>query len=171
MIDDEEIYDDEISENDTFSIQDTETLVEESKTLLANLYNVNENRVRRIITQDDLRNDVSSFVSSQLQNLENQNVLKGLIEAELAKMILSHELSVDDLFRAYSMISSEKAKNIDSIFKLFAPTQTTPNTILTPATKDEQNETIELTPSQMQALEKLSRIIENTNIQNKGDVE
>ena len=171
MIDDEEIYDDEISENDTFSIQDTETLVEESKTLLANLYNVNENRVRRIITQDDLRNDVSSFVSSQLQNLENQNVLKGLIEAELAKMILSHELSVDDLFRAYSMISSEKAKNIDSIFKLFAPTQTTPNTILTPATKDEQNETIELTPSQMQALEKLSRIIENTNIQNKGNVE
>ena len=164
----------EVKNEMELSIRDTETLVEESKQLLNNLYNIEEHRIKKIITQDDLRNDVSSFVSSQLQNLENQNTLKGLIEAELAKKILAHDLTNDELFRAYSMISGEKSKNIDSLFKLFAPTQSTPNTILTPATNNEEKETVELTSSQRQSIEKLLRIIEHSpnlnTVQNKDDV-
>ena len=167
----EEFEDDEIQSEVDLSLKDAETLVDESKQLLKNLYNLDEVQARRIITQDDLRNDVSLFVSSQLQNLEHQNTLKGLLEAEIAKKVLVHDLSTDEIFRAYSMISSEKSRNIDSLFKLFAPTQTTPNTILTPATKDEQTETVELSSSQRQAIEKLARIIDKSNSIVKNDTE
>ena len=148
---------------------ETQQLVDESKELLKKLYNVGEPQARRIMTQDDLRNDVSLFVSSQLQNLENQNTLKSLLEAEIAKKVLAHDLTTDEIFRAYSMISGEKSRNIDSLFKLFAPTQTTPNTILTPATKDDEKDTVEFTSSQRQALEKLTRIIQNSNTTVKDD--
>ena len=158
----EEFEDDGIQSEVELSLQDTETLVEESKELLKNLYNLDEPQVRRIVTQDDLRNDVSSFVSSRLRNLEHQNVLKGLFEAEMAKKLLAHDLSTDEIFRGYSMISAESARNIDSLFKLFAPTQASPNTILTPASKDEETETTELSSSQRQSLEKLVRIIQNS---------
>lgn len=158
---------DEFEENEVetmdLSIADTNTLVEESKELLKSLYNLDENKVSRITTQDDLRNDVSSFISSQLKNLENQNTLKGIIEAEMAKRVLTHDLSNDELRSWYATISSENSKKVDSLFKVFVPTQTTPNTILTPATKDEEKETIDLSPSQRQAIEKLSRIISATN--------
>ena len=158
----EEFEDEEIQDTVELSLKDTETLVDESKELLKNLYNIDEPRAKRIVTQDDLRNDISSFVSSQLQNLENQNTLKGLLEAEIAKKVLAHDLSTDEIFRAYAMISGEKSRNIDSLFKLFAPTQASPNSVLTPATKDEEKETVELSSSQRQALEKLTRIIQNS---------
>ena len=145
-------------------------LMDESKKLLSNLYAVSERQPKRMITQDELRNDVSSFVSSQLQNLENQNVLKGLLEAEIAKRVMAHDMSNDELRAFYSMISSEKSRNIDSLFKLFAPSQGNPNSILTPASKDEQNETIELSSSQRQALEKLTRIIQVSNLKKDEEI-
>ena len=132
---------DEFEENEVesmdLSIADTNTLVEESKELLKSLYNLDENKVTRITTQDDLRNDVSSFISSQLKNLENQNTLKSIIEAEMVKRVLTHDLSNDELRSWYATISSE--------------------------TKDEEKETIDLSPSQRQAIEKLSRIISASN--------
>ena len=159
---------DEIEENESMelTIQDTNTLVEESKELLNSLYDVDKSRVTRIVTQDDLRNNVSSFISSQLKNLENQNTLKGIIEAEMAKRVLTHDLSNDELRSWYATISSEKSKNVDSLFKVFVPTQVSPNPIITSATKDEEKETSELSPSQRQAIEKLSRII---SVANKGE--
>ena len=158
---------DEFEENEVesmdLSIADTNTLVEESKELLKSLYNLDENKVTRITTQDDLRNDVSSFISSQLKNLENQNTLKSIIEAEMVKRVLTHDLSNDALRSWYATISSEKSKNVDSLFKVFVPTQVSPNPIITSATKDEEKETIDLSPSQRQAIEKLSRIISASN--------
>ena len=145
------------------SIADTNTLVEESKELLKSLYNLDESRVTRITTQDDLRNNVSSFISSQLKNLENQNTLKSIIEAEMVKRVLTHDLSNDELRSWYATISSEKSKNVDSLFKVFIPSQVSPNPIITPATKDEEKDTVDLSPSQRQAIEKLSRILQNSN--------
>ena len=158
----EEEFEDEVQDTVELSIQDTETLIEESKELLSNLYNVEDHQIKRIVSQDELRNDISSFVSSQLNNLENQNRLKMLYEAEMAKLLLAHELTVDEIYRGYALISSEKSRNIDSLFKLFAPTQTSPNTVLTPATKNEEKETVELTSSERQSIEKLMRIIEHS---------
>lgn len=169
---DEEYFDEEPPKEVDLSLVDAKLLADESKELLKNLYSLSDAQARRIITQDDLRNDVSLFVCSQLKNLENQNILKGLLEAEIAKKVLAHDLSTDEIFKAYGLISSEKARNIDSLFRLFVPTQATPNTILTPATKDEERETVELTPSQRQALEKLTRIIQNSpnnNVENKAE--
>ena len=164
---------DEVEENEIEStdltLTDTNTLVEESKELLKSLYNLDENKIIRITTQDDLRNDVSSFISSQLKNLENQNVLKSIIEAEMVKRVLAHDLSNDELRSWYATISSEKSKNIDSLFKVFIPTQVSPNPIITSATKDEEKETVELNPSQRQAIEKLSRILSSAN-NNKENV-
>ena len=158
---------DEVEENEIEStdltLTDSNTLVEESKELLKSLYNLDENKIIRITTQDDLRNDVSSFISSQLKNLENQNVLKSIIEAEMVKRVLAHDLSNDELRSWYATISSEKSKNIDSLFKVFIPTQVSPNPIITSATKDEEKETVELNHSQRQAIEKLSRILSSVN--------
>lgn len=158
---------DEFEENEVesmdLSIADTNTLVEESKELLKSLYNLDENKVTRITTQDDLRNDVSSFISSQLKNLENQNTLKSIIEVEMVKRVLTHDLSNDELRSWYATISSEKSKNVDSLFKVFIPSQVSPNPIITPATKDEEKDTVDLSPSQRQAIEKLSRIISASN--------
>lgn len=164
---------DEVEENEIeftdLTLADTNTLVEESKELLKSLYNLDENKIIRITTQDDLRNDVSSFISSQLKNLENQNVLKSIIEVEMVKRVLAHDLSNDELRSWYATISSEKSKNIDSLFKVFIPTQVSPNPIITSATKDEEKETVELNPSQRQAIEKLSRILSSVN-NNKENV-
>ena len=158
---------DEFEENESttmdLSIADTNTLVEESKELLKSLYNLDENKVTRITTQDDLRNDVSSFISSQLKNLENQNTLKSIVEAEMVKRVLTHDLSNDELRSWYATISSEKSKSVDSLFKVFIPSQVSPNPIITPATKDEEKDTVDLSPSQRQAIEKLSRIISASN--------
>lgn len=158
-IDDFDDITEDIEENEEITIANMDSLVEESKNLLDKLYHTKEHEVTRIMTQDDLRNDVSCFVSSQLKNLENQNILKSLLEAEIAKKVMTHDLSNDELFDAYRMISSEKSRNIDSLFKLFAPTQTTPNTILTSATKEEENTSVEMSASERQAVEKLIRII------------
>ena len=154
---------DEFENEVELSIQDAETLVNESKEFLKSLYNVDTSDVKRIVSQDDLRNDVSSFVSSQLRNLENQNILKGLLEAELAKKVLAHDLSNDEIFKAYAMISGEKSRNIDSLFKLFIPTQSTPNTILCPATKDAEKESVDLSSSERQSIEKLVRVLSTVN--------
>lgn len=151
------------------SVQDANTLVKESKELLKSLYNVENHHDVRMITQDELRNDISLFVSSQLRNLENQNTLKGLLEAEIAKRVLTHELTNDELRSFYSTISSEKAKNIDSLFKLFVPTQATPNTIMASAIKDEEKTTVELTSSQRQAMEKLVRVLAVSNAKEKAE--
>lgn len=147
------------SESTELSIQDANSLVDESKQLLKSLYDLDENGAKRVMTQDDLRNDVSLFISSQLRNLEHQNTLKGLLEAEIAKRVLAHDLSNDELRAFYATISSEKSKNIDSLFKVFIPSQVSPNPIITPATKEEERDTVDLSPSQRQAIEKLSRII------------
>lgn len=155
---------DEVLDSETInevSLQDMNNLISESQNLLKNLYNMTN--VQKIKTQDDLRNDISSFVSSQLKNLEQQNVLKGLLEAEIAKRVLTHEMSNDELRSFYATISSEKSRNIDSLFKLFVPTQSTPSIILTPATKEDTQPVIEMSPSQRQAIEKLSRIMSTIN--------
>ena len=87
----------------------------------------------------------------------------------MVKRVLAHDLSNDELRSWYATISSEKSKNIDSLFKVFIPTQVSPNPIITSATKDEEKETVELNPSQRQAIEKLSRILSSAN-NNKENV-
>ena len=81
----------------------------------------------------------------------------------MVKRVLTHDLSNDELRSWYATISSEKSKNVDSLFKVFVPSQVSPNPIITPATKDEEKDTVDLSPSQRQAIEKLSKIIQNSN--------
>ena len=57
-IDDEfDDIEDDVEETE-FTIADMDSLVEESKNLLDKLYHTKEHEVSRIMTQDDLRNDV-----------------------------------------------------------------------------------------------------------------
>ena len=72
-------------------------------------------------------------------------------------------MSNDELRSWYATISSEHSKKVDSLFKVFVPSQVSPNPIITPATKDEEKDTVDLSPSQRQAIEKLSRIISASN--------
>lgn len=145
-------------ENEDVSLNDMNSLIEESKSLLKSLYK-EEHSEHKIMNQDDLRSEVSNFVTNQLSTIQRQDTLRALIEQELAKKILLHELSVQELQQLYATISNEKSKNTTSLLDLFKPTQTAPNPIITPASKDENNENLDLTSEQRQSIEKLSRIL------------
>lgn len=142
-------------------------LINESKELLGNLYaNADENK--KISSQEELRTEVATFVVSQLQRIQKQDILRGLIEAELAQKILLHELSTGELEDLYAIISKEKSTNTISLLDIFKPTNASPNSLITPPSKDDDTSSVEYTPSQRQALAKLTHIIEAIE-KNKGE--
>lgn len=133
-------------------------LIKESNELLNSLYS--KSKENKITTQDELRTEVANFVVSQMNRIQQQDSLRGLIEAELAQKILLHELSTEELQSLYTTISREKSNNTVSLLDIFKPTNASPNALITPPTKEEEKSAIEYTPSQRQALEKLTRIVE-----------
>lgn len=138
-------------------------LIKESNDLLDNLYkNVD---TKKISSQDELRAEVANFVVSQMNRIQKQDALRGLIEAELAQKIVLHELSTDELVTAYSTISREKSNNTISLLDIFKPTNASPNSLITPPREEEEKTALEYTPAQRQAIEKLTRVIEAIELQ------
>ena len=133
-------------------------LIKESNELLNNLYE-NAETSKKVSSQDELREEVATFVVSQMNRIQKQDALRGLIEAELASKIALHELSTEELRDLYSTISREKSANTMSLLDIFKPTNASPNSIISPPLRDEEK-TIEYTPSQRQALVKLTEIME-----------
>jgi hypothetical protein len=135
-------------------------LIKESNELLDNLYSQSNESSKRISSQEELREEVATFVVSQMNRIQKQDILRGLIEAELANKVLLHELSTDELQSLYVAISKEKSSNTMSLLDMFKPTNASPNSLMTPPTKEEENNSLDYSPEQRQALEKLTKIIE-----------
>lgn len=135
-------------------------LIKESNELLDNLYSQSNESSKRISSQEELREEVATFVVSQMNRIQKQDILRGLIEAELANKVLLHELSTDELQSLYVAISKEKSSNTMSLLDMFKPTNASPNSLMTPPTKEEENNSLDYSPEQRQALEKLTKIVE-----------
>ena len=143
-------------------------LINESTELLNNLY-ANADIDKKVSSQEELRTEVATFIVSQLNRIQKQDVLRGLIEAELAQKIMLHELSAGELQDLYSTISREKSQNTIALLDIFKPTNTTPNSLITPPTQENEDTNIEFTPAQRQALAKLTQIIETIE-KKKGEM-
>ena len=141
-------------------MEDITELIKESNTLLNKMYSsVDESK--KISSQEELRNEVSSFIVAQLNRIQKQDILRGLIEAELSQKIVLHELSTAELRDLYATISKEKTVNTTALLDIFKPTNTTPNSLVTPPVKEnEDSGAIEYTASQRQSLAKLAQIVE-----------
>lgn len=139
-------------------MESIDSLIEESKAILNTLH-TNVSETKKINNQDELRSEISSFVANQMQSISRQDVLRGLIESELAKAILLHELSPSELQSLYTSISSEKAKSTSALLDIFKPTQNT-NTLMTPPEKEEEAKGLELTPEQRQGIAKMGNFLE-----------
>lgn len=141
-------------------------MIKSSHSFLQNLYECckeDTTAITKIQTQDELRNEVANFVTHQMSAIKRQDILRGLIESELANKILLHELDTEQLQALYSTISHEKTKSTNSLLELFKPTQTT-NALMTPPTnEDTYNEADNLNAEQRNSINKLYKVIEALN--------
>jgi hypothetical protein len=141
-------------------MEDYKSIINESKNILSALYD-GEN-IKPISSQDQLRENLMSFISNQLGSIARQDVFRNLIEAELINKILLHEMSSDELMDMYKMISGEKAKTTTALLEPFKPTNSTSNPLLNPPGEDADTEEMakKLTPNQRQTFNKLGMILE-----------
>ena len=92
-----------------------------------------------------------------MQTIKHQDTLRALIESELAKAIMLHEVSVEQMQSLYATISNEKSKNTNALLEMFKPTQT--NSLILPPSREEESENISLTSEQRNAIDKLSKVL------------
>lgn len=133
-------------------------LISESKEILKTL-RANGKKAKNISTQDELRSEISSFVANQMQSIQHQDELRALIEAELTKSILLHELNIDQLQSLYQTISTEKSRNTSALLDLFKPTQSS-NALMTAPSRDEDAELVSLSAEERNSIDKLLKVVE-----------
>lgn len=118
---------------------------------------------KKITEESELRQNVMTFVSKQMETIQKQDVLRSIIEAELIKKVMLHELDTSELLETYKQISNEKSKNSDVLLSLFKPSNSAPSTLMLPPMREEENTTLDLSSQQRQAIEKLARFMELIN--------
>ena len=139
-----------------------EDVINEQKKVLESLYKAREEK--KTTTDEDMRQDVMTFVSSQMNTIKNQDKLREVVEAEILQKIVLHELDTDELLATYKTLSDEKSKNTDVLMSLFRPSNASPNSLMLPPTREEDKSSLDLTPQQRQSLEKLFKVIEHSNM-------
>jgi len=142
-----------------------EDVIREQKKVLEALYKAKEEK--KTTTDEDMRQDVMTFVTHEMNTIKNQDRLREIVEAEISQKVLLHEMDTSELLDTYKTLSDEKSKNTDVLLSLFRPSNSSPNSLMLPPTKEEKS-TIDLTPQQRQSLEKLFNVIEYSN-KNKGE--
>lgn len=142
-------------------------VLKDGKELLKNFYKSDKSYERKVDNEDILRTEVMTFVSKQMGVIENQDLLRQAVEAELLNKIALHELSTDELMDVYKSISNEKSKNTDVLLSLFKPSGTTgTSSLMLPPTKSEEKTNLDLTVEQRNAIDKLSRVLSKINENN-----
>lgn len=139
-----------------------EEIMEEGLSILDHLYK--NNNYSKVTSEMELKENVMTFVTRQMKNIENQDKLRSMIEMELINKILVHDLNTSELLEAYKQISNEKSKNSEVLLSLFKPSNNSmSNNPLLPPLKGEEETNLNLSPQQRQAIEKLFRVIETMN--------
>lgn len=123
---------------------------------------------KKITEESELRQNVMTFVSKQMETIQKQDILRSIIEAELIEKVMLHELDTSELLETYKQISNEKSKNSDVLLSLFKPSNSAPSNLMLPPIREEENNTLDLSSQQRQAIEKLARFME---LINKKEVE
>ncbi len=123
----------------------------------------NKEYEKRITNQDSLREEVMSFVASQMHNISKQNLLEELVTQELMSKIALHEIGTDELMQLLNLLGKNKTDHTKALLEMFKPTQNT-NTMMTPPEKGEEVKLIDLNSEQRQSLEKLTRVMEVANV-------
>lgn len=142
-------------------------VLKDGKELLKNFYKNDKSYERKVDNEDILRTEVMTFVSKQMGVIENQDLLRQAVEAELLNKIALHELTTDELMDVYKSISNEKSKNTDVLLSLFKPSGTTgTSSLMLPPTKSEEKTNLDLSVEQRNAIDKLSRVLSKINENN-----
>jgi hypothetical protein len=142
-------------------VQSFSEMVAEGKKLLKTINEADATPI--VATQEKLRENVMTFVSSQLHKIENKENLLAVLEAEIMQKALIHDLTTDDILSAYKTISTEKNQHASTVLELFKPTQVNGNTLIPPPSGDsgESQDVFEkLKPEQRTALYKLYTLLE-----------
>ena len=109
-----------------------------------------------------------TFVKKQMGVIDNQDILRQAVEAEILNKLALHELSTDELMDIYRSISNEKSKNTDVLLSLFKPSGASgTSSLMLPPTKTEEKTTLELTSDQRNALDKLTQVLSSINDRNE----
>lgn len=144
-------------------------VLKDGKELLKNFYK-NDKSEQKIENEDALRVEVMTFVKKQMGVIDNQDILRQAVEAEILNKLALHELNTDELMDIYRSISNEKSKNTDVLLSLFKPSGASgTSSLMLPPTKTEDKTTLELTSEQRNALDKLTQVLSSIN--DKDEVE
>lgn len=147
-------------------------VLKDGKELLKNFYHNEKTEDKKIENEDMLRTEVMTFVSKQMGTIQNQDLLRQAVEAELLNKVALHELSTDELMDVYRSISNEKSKNTDVLLSLFKPSGATgTSSLMLPPTKTEEKTTLDLSVEQRNALDKLTRILTSVNEKSMEETE
>jgi len=144
--------------------EDNREILKESFDLLDALYE-KENVGKQIVdTSDKLKVDVMTFISERLKDINKKEVLTNLLDAELVRKLIMHELTNDQLMELRTNLFIDKNTSITSVLDLFKPNgNNSTNTLLPPPKEEtEKNNIIEqLNPEQRNAINKLMLILAN----------
>lgn len=145
-------------------MENLEELLKESKDIIQGLKPFKQEiQNMEITSQEIFRNNLMKFLSIQMNGVNNTQELLDIIDAEIIKKVLLHEVSIDDLKDLRHSIASHKLGQVSTLLEPFKPNNATGSTLLTPPiAENKENENIvkQLTSGQRQSLVKLASLLD-----------
>ena len=121
---------------------------------------------KRIInTQDELRSDLMTFLSSQFDSISKEDNLKNLVEREIAKNIMIHEFDANQLIALYSELSKSKTQHLNAVTDIFKPGNNATPLLCMPV--QNSNAEIDVSEKEKQDLLKMQSLLNIINSQEK----
>ena len=136
-------------------------IISESFDLLDALYTKEKEATQYVSNQEILKNNIMTFISERLKDINKKELLTNLIDAELIRKLLLHEITIKDLMSLRTDLSVDKNSSIQSVLDLFKPTTNTANPLLPPPREKEEEGDItkKLSPEGREVLNKLMLIV------------
>jgi hypothetical protein len=142
--------------------EENKGIIQESFDLLDALYAKEKLGTQITDTTDKLKVDVMTFISERLKDINKKELLTNLLDAELIRKLVMHELTTDQLMNLRTNLSIDKNTSINGVLDLFKPNGTnSSNTLLPPPKEQEEDNDIvkDLSSDQRNAMNKLMLIL------------
>jgi hypothetical protein len=119
-------------------------LFETTKLIHENIDKVSDkhNKIKKINSDDLLREEISSFIVSQMESIRDQDSFRNVIINALKEKVLVNDLKVSDLISLYRTISSEKSDNTQTLLDIFKPQSNIPSPLLNPKNPNDNQDSI-----------------------------
>lgn len=152
-------------------MEDINEIIKQSKEIIKGLED--GNNVKPLSDPDSFRTTLLAFMENQMSSVQNKQGLLDLVDAEIIKKLVLHELDITELRQLRNDLMSAGTYRLSAILEPFKATNTTPNPLISPPPVDGGSKNIaeDLTPVQRQALAKLASILElaNSKVKKDGD--